>query len=261
MTDYRHIRFERDGAIAVIELKRPDAANGLDVIMAAELAEVTAICADDVRLKAVILTARGRFFCAGGDLRAMHSAGEQRGEMVKTLADDLHGAIARLVGMQAVLIVAVNGVAAGAGFGLAICGDIVLAGESAGFTLAYTRAGLCPDGGSSYFLPRLVGLRRAQQMMLQNPLLSAAEAERDGLVTEVVADAELDARARELAQGFARGARLSGACVKKLLLAGAQHDLEAQMTLEGELISRCVDSPDGREGVQAFLDKRDPEFE
>ncbi len=191
----------------------------------------------------------------------MLAHGDAIGDAAQALADDFHAAITSLSRMQALLIVAVNGVAAGGGFSFSLIGDIVLAAESASFTMAYTRAGLCPDGASSYYLPRLVGLRRAQELMLSNRTLSAAEACEIGIVTRVVADAELQAETDRLAAELADGARLSHAYVRKLLLASAGNDLEAQMELEGQLLSRCAASPDGREGIQAFFDKRKPEFE
>ncbi len=260
MNSFEHIKFEKQGAIAKIELNRPDAANGLDTLMASELKQAARRCDGDPELKAVILSASGRFFCAGGDIKQMQSQGEAVGEAIKSLADDLHSAISILSRMQAALIVAVNGVAAGAGFSIAMVGDIVLAGESASFTMAYTRAGLCPDGSSSYFLPRLVGLRRAQELMLTNRTLSAAEACELGLVTRVVADDELQVEADRFASELAGGARLSTAYVKKLLLASAGNDLETQMELEGQLVAQCAASPDGREGIQAFVEKRKPDF-
>jgi 2-(1,2-epoxy-1,2-dihydrophenyl)acetyl-CoA isomerase len=261
MNQFDCIRFEIDGAIAQITLHRPDAAHGLNSQMARELKQAAKLCDQDPRIKVVVLSAQGRFFCAGGDLREMLAHGDAIGDAAQALADDFHAAIALLTNMQAVLIIAVNGVAAGGGFSLALIGDIVLAAESASFTMAYTRAGLCPDGASSYFLPRLVGLRRAQELMLTNRTLSAAEACAMGMVTRVVADSELQQEADRLAQQLAEGARLSNAYVKKLLLAGAVNDLDAQMTLEGQLLSRCAASPDGREGIQAFFDKRKPDFE
>lgn len=260
MNSFEHIKFEKQGAIAKIELNRPDAANGLDTLMASELKQAARLCDGDPELKAVILSASGRFFCAGGDIKQMLSQGDAVGDAIKSLADDLHSAISILSRMQAALIVAVNGVAAGAGFSIALVGDIVLAGESASFTMAYTRAGLCPDGSSSYFLPRLVGLRRAQELMLTNRTLSAAEACELGLVTRVVADDELQAEADKVARELAQGARLSTAYVKKLLLASAGNDLETQMELEGQLVAQCAASPDGREGIQAFVEKRKPDF-
>ncbi len=260
MNSFEHIKFEKQGAIAKIELNRPDAANGLDTLMASELKQAARLCDGDPELKAVILSASGRFFCAGGDIKQMLSQGDAVGDAIKSLADDLHSAISILSRMQAALIVAVNGVAAGAGFSIAMVGDIVLAGESASFTMAYTGAGLCPDGSSSYFLPRLVGLRRAQELMLTNRTLSAAEACELGLVTRVGADDELQAEADKVARELAQGARLSTAYVKKLLLASAGNDLETQMELEGQLVAQCAASPDGREGIQAFVEKRKPDF-
>ena len=252
--------FEKQGAIARIALNRPDAANGLDSLMASELNQAAQLCTNDPELKAVVLSASGRFFCAGGDIKEMLSHGDKVGTAVKSLADDLHSAISVFSRMQAALIVAVNGVAAGAGFSLALIGDIVLAAESSSFTMAYTRAGLCPDGSSSYFLPRLVGLRKAQELMLTNQTLSAQEACALGLVTRVVADDDLAAQARQVADDLANSARLSIAYVKKLLLASSDNDLETQMELEGQLVSRSAASPDGREGIRAFVEKRKPEF-
>lgn len=261
MSNFEHIIFEKQGAIARLTLNRPDAANGLDSLMASELKQAAQLCSGDPELKTVVLSASGRFFCAGGDIKEMMSHGDEVGEAVKSLADDLHSAISTLSRMQAALIVAVNGVAAGAGFSLALIGDIVLAAESSSFTMAYTRAGLCPDGSSSYFLPRLVGLRKAQELMLTNRTLGAQEACALGMVTRVVADDDLAAQAEQVASDLANSARLSTAYVKKLLLASPGNDLEAQMELEGQLVSRCAASPDGREGIRAFVDKRQPEFE
>jgi 2-(1,2-epoxy-1,2-dihydrophenyl)acetyl-CoA isomerase len=162
--------------------------------------------------------------------------------------------------MDAVLITAVNGVAAGAGFSLAVTGDLVLAAESASFTMAYTRAGLSPDGSSSYYLPRLIGITRTKELMLTNRTLSAPEASQWGLVTEVVPDAELAEKADRLASQMAATARKSNGGVKALLLASFSNGLEEQMELEGRLIAGLADSPDGREGVDAFMAKRKAEF-
>ena len=260
MNNLEHIKFTKQGAIAKIELNRPDAANGLNCQMASELKQVAKLCDSDAELKAVVISASGRFFCAGGDIKEMLSFADEVGDGIKSLADDLHSAISLLSRMQAALIVAVNGVAAGAGFSLALIGDIVLAAESSTFTMAYTRAGLCPDGSSTYFLPRLVGLRKSQELMLTNQTLTAVEALELGLVTRVVADDDLVEQADQIANELAGSARLSTAYVKKLLLASAGNDLEAQMELEGQLVSSCAASPDGREGIQAFVEKRKPEF-
>ncbi|MCB0936488.1 MAG: enoyl-CoA hydratase/isomerase family protein [Mycobacterium sp.] len=259
MSEYQTLTFEQAGPIARIVLNRPDAANGMNDVMTAELAQVARRC-DTAATKVVVLTGAGRFFCAGGDLKAMAASPLGPGPFVKGIADDLHRAISTFSRMDAVLITAVNGVAAGAGFSLAIAGDLVLAADSASFTMAYTRAGLSPDGSSSYYLPRLVGVRRTQELMLTNRTLSAAEAADWGLVTAVVPAAELAAKTEELAEQLASAAKGSSGAVKKLMLASFGSGLEEQMELEGRLIAACADSADGREGIEAFLTKRAPKF-
>lgn len=258
MTEYQTIKFEQSGAITRITLHRPDAANGMNDTMTRELADAARRC-DTAATKAVVLTGTGRFFCAGGDLKSFASAPD-RGLHIKGVADDLHRAISTFARMDAVLITAVNGVAAGAGFSIAITGDLVLAAESASFTMAYTRAGLSPDGSSSYYLPRLVGITKAKELMLTNRTLTAPEASQWGLVTEVVPDDDLGARADALAEQMAATAGKSNGGVKFLLLHSFNNGLEEQMEMEGRLIASLADSPDGREGVDAFMAKRKAEF-
>jgi 2-(1,2-epoxy-1,2-dihydrophenyl)acetyl-CoA isomerase len=255
VTEYATLTLDRSGPVSRIALNRPADANALNDVMTRELADAARRC-DAAGTKVVVLTAAGRFFCAGGDLKAMASSPLGPGPYVKGIADDLHRAISTFARMDAVLITVVNGMAAGAGLSLAITGDLVLAAESASFTMAYTKAGLSPDGSSSYYLPRLIGVRRAQELMLTNRRLSAREASQWGLVTEVVADGDLEARAGALAADMAAGARGSGAAVKKLLLSTFGNGLEEQMETEGRLIAACADSADGREGIDAFLAKR-----
>ncbi|MBB5913839.1 2-(1,2-epoxy-1,2-dihydrophenyl)acetyl-CoA isomerase [Nocardia transvalensis] len=260
MTEYETLQFEQSGSIARITLNRPTAANGIDHVLGRELAQLASRCADDPALKVVTLTGAGKFFSAGGDLKAMAAQDGSAGTYVKNLADSLHEAISSFARMDALLIIAVNGIAAGAGFSLAVVGDLVIAGESASFTMAYTRAGLSPDGGASYYLPRLIGLRRTQDLMLNNRALSAGEALDWGLVHRVVPDAELGSTVDELAERFAAGPKLSNANVKKLLLVSSSHTLEEQLARESSFISHCADSPDGQEGITAFLGKRTPKF-
>lgn len=260
MNNFETILFEKQGASAKITLNRPDAANGMNTRMAAELKRAAQLCDTDPELKVVVLTATGRFFSAGGDIKEFAAMGDEIGRGIKFLADDLHSAISTFCRMNAALIIAVNGIAAGAGFSLALAGDIVLAAESASFTLAYTRVGLSPDGSSSYFLPRLIGLRKTQQLMLTNNTLSAGEAFELGLITRAVSDDELQREAANIAADLAMSAGDSIACVKKLLLCSFDNSLETQMELEGRYVSQCADSADGREGIQAFIDKRKPVF-
>ena len=259
MSDYETLTFGQTDAIVRIELNRPEAANGMNDVMTRELAAVARRC-DVPEVKAVVLTGTGRFFCAGGDLKAVASSPLGPGRFVKSIADDLHRALSTFARMEAVLITAVNGVAAGAGFSLGIAGDLVLAAESASFTMAYTRAGLSPDGGASFYLPRIVGLRRANELMLTNRTLTAAEAAEWGLVNQVVADADLGDAAGDLAQRMAAGSRTSSGAVKKLLLMSFGNGLEDQLEQEARLIGQCADGADGREGVDAFLTKRAARF-
>ena len=192
MPDFETLTFAQSGPITTIVLNRPEAANGINDTLLREFAAAAALC-DTETTKVVTITGAGRFFSAGGDLKAM-AAAPNPGAFVKGLADDLHRALSTLARIDAVVITAVNGAAAGAGFSLAATGDLVLAAESAKFTMAYTKAGLSPDGSSSYYLPRLIGIRKTQELMLTNRTLSAADASQWGLVTEVVPDAELAAR-------------------------------------------------------------------
>ena len=259
MTTYDTLNLGSAGPVTRIVLNRPDAANGINDVLAREWADAAMRC-DVAETKVVLLTGTGRFFCAGGDLKAMAASSLGTGRFVKGMADDLHRAISTFARMDAVLITAVNGVAAGAGFSLAVTGDLVLVAESASFTMAYTAAGLSPDGSSSFYLPRLIGVRKTQELMLTNRTLSAAEALAWGLVTELADSADLAARAEALAQKIASGAKQSASAVKKLVLMSFDNGLEEQMEWEGRLIAECADSPDGNEGINAFIEKRRPTF-
>src|SRR6188472_2493118 len=249
---------EQSGPVARITLNRPDAANGMNHTMTRELTDAARRCDTDTT-KVVVLTGSGRFFCAGGDLKSFASA-PNRGQHIKSVADDLHRAISTFARMDAVLITAVNGTAAGAGFSLAVTGDLILAAESASFTMAYTKVGLSPDGSSTYFLPRLIGITRTKELMLTNRALSAQEALQWGLVTEVLPDDQLAARADELATQMAATASGSNGAVKALMLSTFASGLEEQMELESRVIADRAESADGREGVGAFMAKRKPEF-
>jgi 2-(1,2-epoxy-1,2-dihydrophenyl)acetyl-CoA isomerase len=258
MTDFETLTFARHESVADIVLNRPEAANGMNDTLTHELAVVAALC-DTPETKVVTITGAGRFFCAGGDLKAIGAA-DDAGAFVKGIADDLHRALSTFARMDAVVITSVNGTAAGAGFSLAVVGDLVLAADSAKFTMAYTKAGLSPDGSASYWMPRLVGIRRTQQLMLTNRTLSAAEALDWGLLTEVVPADELAARTQALAAEMAGTSRTANGTVKRLLLGTYRTGLEEQMELESRYISASVRSADGQEGIAAFLNKRAPEF-
>ncbi len=261
MQQFECLRFAIDGGIARITLNRPDAANALNLTLARELAQAALACDNDESVKVVLLTGTGRMFCAGGDLKAFVEFGDQAGTRIKELADELHKAISLFARMPAVVVIAVNGIAAGAGFSLAVTGDYVLTAESAKFTMAYTRAGLSPDGSSTYFLPRLVGLRRTQELMLTNRTLSAQEALDWGLVTRVVSDDILQKEALAVATQLAAGPGGAHSSIKRLLLGALRNGLEEQMELEGRDIASAAASRDGAEGIKAFVEKRRPRFQ
>ncbi len=252
--------FDLSDQIATITLNRPDAANALDLKMSEDLLAVASRC-DSADVRAVILTGNGKMFCAGGDVLSFATAGAGVTELLRNMTALLHAAIARFVRMNAPLITAVNGTAAGAGLSMALTGDIILSAASAKYTMAYTKIGVSPDGSSSFFLPRLVGMAKAKEMILLNPVYTAEEARSHGLVTEVVADDALMARARELAKQLASGPTAAYGEVKRLLADTFSNTVETQMELETRAIAglACY-SLDAKEGFKAFSEKRKPVF-
>lgn len=258
--EYETLRYEVADGVAEITLNRPDVYNALNLAMVRELDDVMHRCDDDARVRAVLLSGSGKAFCAGGDLKSFAAEGEQIGVHVKDVTTALHDAISRMARMNAPVVAAVNGVAAGGGMALALAGDVMVAAESARFTMAYTRVGLTPDGSSTYYLPRLVGLRRALDLTLTNRVLSAAEAEAWGIAAYVVPDAELLPKARELARTLAAGATGALGGAKHLLHGGWTESLETQMARESYRVSQAATSAEAHEGISAFIEKREPRF-
>jgi len=257
---YSTLLFDVRDNIARITLNRPDAANALNIDMSKDLMHASLECSEDPAIRAVIVTGTGRMFCAGGDLKSFAAQGENLAAHLKEVTLYLHAAVSRFTRMDAPVIAAVNGTAAGAGMSLACACDFVLAAESARFTMAYTRAGLTPDGSSTYFLPRIVGLKRALELTLTNRMLSAQEACTWGIVTRVVPDANLMAEGETLAAQLASSATGALGAAKRLLHSGWNETLETQMELEAQAIAARSHTADGREGISAFLEKRAPKF-
>jgi len=257
---YQTLDFSVENNVSIIRFNRPDAANGIDLTMAQELMRVAIACEENSEVRSILLTGNGKMFSAGGDLKSFAEFGAETSAKIKELMVYMHSAIARLARLDAPLIIAVNGTAAGAGFSLALSGDLVYASENAKFTMAYTAAGLSPDGSASYYLPRLVGLRRAQELMLTNRLLSADEAKDWGILTEVISADALYEHALTQAQKLAQGPSLAFGSVKTLLKNSSQNDLESQLELEAELMGKMSQTTDGLEGIQAFCEKRRPSF-
>ncbi|HYE46934.1 MAG TPA: enoyl-CoA hydratase-related protein [Caulobacter sp.] len=260
MTDKAIVRLEREGAVATLVLARPEAGNAVSLALCQAFHDAVETCAADASVRAVLIRAEGAAFCVGGDLAEFQGRGDERPAHLMKLAPVFHAAQARLMTMPAPVVVAVQGAAAGAGLGLALCGDIVLAAASARFTLAYTAIGLSPDGGSTHLLPRLIGLRRTQDLMLTNRRLTAAEALDMGLVTEVLADRHLETRAREVALRLAAGPTQAYGEVKRLLSLTFERGFAAQTDDEGDAIARLSGGDDAAEGIDAFFAKRPPVF-
>jgi len=257
---YKTLIFNTTDSIATITMNRPDAANAMNPTMARELSAAAIQCDETPGIRAVVVRATGKMFSAGGDIGVFGEAGDGASALIKEMAGDLHMGISRLTRMNAPVIAAVNGTAAGAGFSLALSADLVISVDSAKFVMAYTNAGLSPDGSSSYFLPRRVGDRRARELMLTNRVLSADEALDWGIVNQVVAEADLDETVGKLAAKIAAGPTLAYGQVKSLLNASFDNGLETQMELESRGIADMARSHDGKEGIQAFLAKRKPTF-
>ena len=259
MSEFNSIKFDVTDRVATISLDRPDAAHGINLEMGRELSEVALICERDPDIRAVVLTSSGKLFCGGGDIVEI-SGFNDTGVKMKTLVDSLHRAMISFANMSSPLIVAVNGTAAGAGFSLVLSGDYVVSVESAKFTMAYTKIGLSPDGGASYHLPRIVGARRAYELIATNRVLTAQEAQEWGIVNQLVAADELQGVAMQVAAGLAAGSKDSNGAVKQLLKASLGNSLEQQLEMESRLISDNARGEDGREGVRAFLEKRPPQY-
>lgn len=254
------IRIETGDDIATIILDRPDQGNIINGAMAEALLDAAISCDRDASIRCVVLTGTGRLFCGGGDLLDMRDAGDDKSAYLSKLAGILHLAVVRLQRMAKPLVVAVNGPAAGAGMSLGIAGDIVLAARSAHFTTAYDKVGLSPDGGMSWFLPRLVGMRRAQELLLSGRRVSAQDALEIGLVTQVVDDDALLDEAARTARMLADSAVRAAGRAKALLLETFDNSLEGQLEAELRAITESGSDAESNEGVAAFLAKRRPNF-
>ena len=253
---YEALRYEVKDAIATITLDRPDAYNALDEAMGRELLDAAIEADEDRAIRCIVVTGAGKAFCAGGDVKMFHDAGDRVGALIKRLTIHLHGAISRLARTPKPVVMAINGVAAGAGFSVALAGDLAVAADSAKFTMAYSRIGAAPDGSSTYFLPRLVGTRRALELSFTNRTLSAREALDWGLVNRVHADAEFPAAVAALAGELAAGPTVAFGRAKQLLHFSTQEGLETQMELEAQAIAATSATEDFRNAVAAFAAKR-----
>jgi len=253
------VKFELAGGVAWVTLNRPEAGNSINLQFGRDLLDAATRCRGTHDVRAVVITGAGKAFSFGGDLSAMMmNEGDAIEAYLRELTVDLHAAIVAFTRLDAPVIAAVNGTAAGAGVGLVAMADLAVAAEGAKFSLAYTGVGLTPDGSTSYFLPRALGNKRAMELVLTNRLLSAAEALEWGLVNRVVPDANLREEVGKLAERLAAGPLGAFGQAKRLLRSEAS--LEAQLEDESRTISRQATTAEAAEGIQAFLGKRKPDF-
>ncbi len=255
--DYETITYRVADGVAHLRLNRPSGANAVNPTFAAELNAAMLAAQLDDGVRSMVVTAEGKVFCAGGDLKEFHAAGDDLPRMASAMLDDFHNAIYRMNRMPKPVVASVSGTAGGAGMSLVTAFDLVVAAESAKFTMAYTRAGMTPDGCSTYFLARHVGMRRALDLVLTNRVLTAVEAEAWGLVNRVVPDGTADDEAAALAQSLADGAPAMGRA-KRVVYEGYEAELEAAGAAESVAIVGEMRTAAGQEGIAAFAEKRAP---
>jgi 2-(1,2-epoxy-1,2-dihydrophenyl)acetyl-CoA isomerase len=262
MASYNTIQYETREAVAVITLNRPDSLNAINVEVATELQSAIRTAVDD-GARAIVLTGAGRAFCAGGDLREMQAIANTEGR-IEAFFDEplrlLNELVLLIREARVPVIAAVNGVASGGGCNLALACDLVIAAETARFNQAFIKIGLSPDCGGTFFLPRLIGWRRAAELMFTGDLITAPQAQQIGMINSVVPDAELMQQAMALAERLAAAPTAAIAKIKKLLQASATNDCASQLELERQAQLESGKTKDFIEGVSAFLDKRPPRF-
>ena len=258
MDDVVLTRQERN--ILRITLNRPEAYNALNLDMMTQLADALAFAATDPAIQGVVLTGEGKAFCSGGDLKWISQQSEEAGAVLYRLAPRFHLSITEIRRMEKPVVAAINGIAAGGGFSLALACDFRLMAESALLRQAYTSSGLSIDGGGSFALPRLVGLARAMEIMAFDQPIPSRQALEWGLVTRVAADDEVVSRALNLLDDLRKTSLHSFAWSKKLMSDSFNHTLETQLELERRGISDCAAHADGQEGIRAFVQKRRPSF-
>lgn len=259
MSDNQVLLEIADG-IARITLNRPDKGNALGQAMADALLAIAGQVADDPAVRVVVLTGAGRMFCVGGDITEFLSGGDDPTVGMTRLAGTLHKALNRFAAMPKPLVTLVNGPAAGAGMSMAIAGDIALAAPGAYFTCAYGKIGLTPDGGMTWTLPRLVGMRRAQDLLVTSRRVPAPEAAEIGLITRTVAEGALEDEGMALARDLSNGAVAAMGQARGLLHEAFLSTFADQMDREVQNIVDAAGRPEGREGIAAFLAGRAPDF-
>lgn len=254
--DYQTITLEIEGGLAVLTLNRPDKMNALSSQMRAEITHAMGRAGNEAR--AVVLTGAGAAFCTGQDLG---DAGGGVPDLERVLRDEYTPMLQAIVDCPVPTLAAVNGPAAGAGASLALAADVAIAAERAYFLQAFTRIGLIPDAGGTWFLPRQMGLAKAMGAALFADRIPARQAEAWGMIWEAVADDDFDTHWRKRAAYLAEGPTLAFGAVKSALRGSLDKPLEDQMAIEAHLQGKCGRTRDFQEGVVAFVEKRPAKFE
>jgi 2-(1,2-epoxy-1,2-dihydrophenyl)acetyl-CoA isomerase len=253
-----HIILSIENSVARITFNRPQVFNSMHQAMRAELLEALDICAEDAGVRAVLITGNGRAFCAGEDLQEVT---DPNGPSLNTIISTGYNPIVQKIrNLEKPVVMAVNGVAAGAGANIALAGDVVVASMSASFTQAFSKIGLIPDSGGTWTLPRLVGFQRASALMMLSDKINAEDAQAMGMVYKVFHDETFLAESIELAETLAQMPTRGLALTKKALNASFDNSFSEQLTLEDNLQGQAGSTADYREGVAAFLEKRKPAF-
>jgi 2-(1,2-epoxy-1,2-dihydrophenyl)acetyl-CoA isomerase len=256
---FDYVDVSLDEGVAHVTLDRPDAHNALDVDTATDLKDALAAAAGASDVRCLVLSGTGGAFCSGADLAAFEGD-ETDGRRLDAVATRLHAAVRTLAAAAVPTVTAVNGVAAGGGFGLALAGDLVLAKDGARFEYSYPRIGLSGDAGATWFLPRLVGLRRAREFLLLDEPVDAKEAVEMRLATEAVPAESWDERVSEVADDLANGPTKAYATTKTLLDRSYERTLDTQLTAEKDAIADLARTADYAAGYQAFFTDAEPEF-
>jgi 2-(1,2-epoxy-1,2-dihydrophenyl)acetyl-CoA isomerase len=261
MIDSGPVLLRLEDGVAHLTLNRPEASNGMDVPFLKALYEAIMMCHGAPGVRVVLLSGNGPNFCAGGDVKTFASKGEGLPDYLREATSWLQVAASALMRLGPPVVAKVHGFAAGGGgFGLVCASDLVIAGEGARFMSAATSVGMAPDAGSSVTLQKIVGVRKAMEILLLSPTLSAQDALELGIVTKVVPDDQLDDEAAALVGKLARRAPLALAATKRLLWDGVGRSVEECLPDESRTVSELSGTADSREGLAAVLEKRKPEF-
>ncbi len=254
------VLLEEQGPVASIRLNRPDVLNALDVAMAEGLHAALQSIAARQEVRVIIIRGEGRAFCAGGDVGSFRTAPDVA-EHVDAIIQPFHRAVTLLSELPKPSVAMLHGAVAGAGLSLALACDFALAADDARFTLAYSRIGASPDGSASWFLPRIVGLRKAKEIALLADLFDAAEAHRLGLVNRIVPADRLEGEIMALAERLATGPTAAYGRIKALVHRSFDAGLKDQLEAERQAFKALTATADFREGVAAFIEKRSARFE